>query len=107
MKIDVTYDGTAYPFDFSDISLPESFTVKSVAHLNLGQFQTEVFDSNPFAVLALVVLALRRAGQVVVAKDIDQEKVDIHALAQSLSDGIDAARAALTATTGSGASSAE
>lgn len=97
MKINVTYDGTAYPFDFADMTLPEAFTVKAVAHIDMGPFQQAVFDFNPHAVLALVVLALRRAGQPTAAKDVDQEKVDVQALAESLGAGIAAARQAAAA----------
>lgn len=106
MKCDVTYDGTAYPFDFDTINLPEAFTIKTVAHLNLGQFQVQAMDFNPHALLALAVLALRRAGQAVIATDIDQTKFDVNALADSFQAAIAAARKAAPAgdgdTSGSG-----
>jgi hypothetical protein len=92
VKIDVTYDGTAYPFDFATLDLPEMFTVKKIANINGGQFQVEAMEFNPGAILALVVLALRRGGTPAVAKDIDQAKVDVEALTNSFADALGIAR---------------
>ena len=91
MKIDVMYDGDSYPFDFATMDLPEYYTVKAIAHLDGGAFQTAVMAFNPAAVEALTVLALRRAGLPTIAKDIDRRKIthrELDALAESMTAAI-------------------
>ena len=83
MILDVVYDNSSYPVGFDDITLPEAFRIKELTGLPLGKFQPAVFDFDPDAVLALVVLALGRSGNHAKVHDIDRAKVDLPRLIEN------------------------
>lgn len=82
MKLDLTYDGKPYVFDTDQLSLAEAFTVKTITGQRPGEFVNAIFELDPHAWLAMIVLARRRAGEACIAKDIDQDKVDMVALGE-------------------------
>ncbi len=88
MKLNLPYEGTVYVFDTDVLSLAEAFTVKAVSGLRAGAFLAAVFDLDPGAWLAMLVLAKRRAGEAVLAEEIDQDKVDLVAVAEAVVDAL-------------------
>jgi hypothetical protein len=84
VKLDVIYDGKTYVYDTDTLTLGEAFSVKAICGLNAGDFATAIFDIHPGAWLAMIVLARRRAGEAVLAEHIDQDKVDVAALAEGM-----------------------
>lgn len=99
MKFDVIYASNRYPVDLEALTLPDAFTVKSISGLALGPWQNAVFDFDPDAVLALVVLALRKAGKPTAVADIDHDAVDVQGLAENITAAARAKRAAQSAQT--------
>ncbi len=91
MKFDVTYQGEAYPYDTDQLTLAELFTVKAITGLSGAKYNDALFEMEPAAVLAMVVLAVRRGGKPVLADDIAQDEVDLGALAMSMLGAVEAA----------------
>lgn len=97
MKLDLAYDGTTYTYDTEQMSLAEAFTVKTITGDRPGAFTTALLEMDPHAILAALLLARRRAGDVLAADDIDREKVDVIGFAAAARQTIDAEVMALTA----------
>lgn len=97
MKLDLAYDGTTYTYDTEQMSLAEAFTVKTITGSRPGEFTTAILELDPHAILAALLLARRRAGDVLAADDIDRDKVDVIGFATGLTDTITAQVAALAA----------
>lgn len=96
MIIDVAYAGTTYPFDTEALTLAEAFTVKAICGLAGGAFVAAIFEVDPHAWLAMVVLARRRAGETVTAEDVDHDKLDLMTTAAAALATVQAARKAVS-----------
>lgn len=97
MKLDIGYEDKTYTYDTEQLSLAEAFTVKTITGSRPGEFTTAILELDPHAILAALLLARRRAGDVLAADDIDRDKVDVIGFASSLTDSLNAQVAALTA----------
>lgn len=84
MKLDLTYDDKPYQFDTDVLSLADAFTVKTITGQRPGEFVNAIFELDPHAWLAMIVLARRRAGEACLAKDINQDKIDLVGQAEAL-----------------------
>ncbi len=94
MNLDIAYDGKTYTYDTEKMSLAEAFTVKTITEMRPSQFTTAILELDPHAILAALLLARRRAGDVLAADDIDRDRVDVIGFATSMTESITAQLAA-------------